>query len=101
MQGAQTASRPSSRFGFCKDALFIFRVIQGVGPPLGFGHHFRIRPRSHPRIGARFGWRCTALRLATLAFAPFRASQPPRGKRTPREFPFISAFFLLALLLIN
>ncbi len=35
-------------------------------------------------IGARFGCRSTALRLASLAFAPFRDSQTPRGKNTKR-----------------
>jgi hypothetical protein len=53
------------------DALFIF---SGVGPPLWFGNYFWVRPYASDRIGARFGCRCTALRLASLAFAPFRAS---------------------------
>jgi hypothetical protein len=42
-------------------------------------------PRSRHRIGARFGCRCTPLRLASLAFAPFRASQTPRGKNNTKR----------------
>ena len=49
-------------------------MFGGIGTPLGFGYHFRIRPRSRPRIGVRFGCRSTAPRLATLAFAPFHES---------------------------
>src|SRR5947207_969986 len=89
-QSAQAASRRRSRFGFCKDALFIF---SGVGPPLWFGNYFWVRPCTSDRIGARFGCRCTALRLASLAFAPFRVSQTPRRKNNTKRIhtcPFLS-----------
>jgi len=80
-KGAQATSRRSSSFSLHQDALFVFH---GEGTPLGFYDNFGIRPRSQHRIGARFGCRSTALRLATLAFAPFRDSQTPRGKNTKR-----------------
>src|SRR5437773_11187466 len=89
-QSAQAASRRRSRFGFCKDALFIF---SGVGPPLWFGNYFWVRPCTSDRFGARFGCRCTAVRLASLAFAPFRVSQTPRRKNNTKRIhtcPFLS-----------
>ena len=67
-----------------EDALLIFR---GETAPLGFGNHFGIHPQSRRDSGNRFGCRCTALRLATLAFAPFRASQTPRGKNHTKRIP--------------
>ncbi len=71
-------------FGFFEDALLIFCG----GTPLGFGYHLRIRPRSCPRIGARFGCRCTALRLARRrAFASFRGSQTPRRRDNTKRIP--------------
>ena len=73
---ADAAGSGGSRLGLGHDALF---VLGGVGAPLRFSDHFGIRPRSQWRIGTRFGCRCTALRLATLAFAPFRASQSLKG----------------------
>ena len=68
----------------------------------GLATTFGIRPQSRPQIAARFG--CLLhppLRLARRrASAPFRAS-PPGERTTPRELPFISDLFFLALLLIN
>jgi hypothetical protein len=81
-KGTQATSRRSSGFGFFEDAMFIFR---GEGAPLGFGNDFGIRRQDRPRTGARFGCRCTPLRLASLAFAPFRASQTPRGKNNTKR----------------
>jgi hypothetical protein len=92
-KGAKATSRRRSGFGFLQDALLIFG---GVGPPSGSGNYFWVRPCTGGRISAQFGCRSTTLRLASLAFAPFRDSQPP-GERTPREFPFISFLFFLAL----
>ena len=79
---ADTTAYRNSGLGFFQDALLIFSA---VGTPLGFGYHLRIRPRSRPRIGARFGCRCTPLRLASLTFAPFRGSQTPKQRTTARE----------------
>jgi len=62
-------------------------VLRCVGPPLCFGNYFWVRPYASDRIGARFAWRCTALRLASLAFAPFRARQTPRGKNNTKRIP--------------
>src|SRR6266436_2901253 len=85
-------SRRRGGFGFFEDALF---VLSCVGPPLRFGHHFWIWSRAQNRIGARFGYRSTALRLAPLPFAPFRDSQTPRRKNNTKRipvhlFPFLS-----------
>ncbi len=55
-----------------------------------------IRPQGQRRIGARFGCRSTALRLAPLAFAPFRASQTKKSKKNPGHL-----CFFLSVLLIN
>src|SRR5205807_5870030 len=84
-KGAQATSRRRSNFGFFKDALFVLRC---VGPPLRYGNYLGIRPRSRHRIGARFGCRCTALRLARRrASASFRGSQTPRGKSNTKRIP--------------
>ena len=90
-KGAKATSRRRSDFGFLQDALF---VLSCVGPPLRFGNYFGIRPRPADPIGARFGCRCTALRLASLAFAPFRASQSPRGKNNTKRIPVHLFLFL-------
>jgi hypothetical protein len=42
-------------------------------------------PCASDHIGAHFGWHCTALRLASLAFAPFRASQTLRRKNNTKR----------------
>src|SRR3974390_2961323 len=76
-KSAEAAPRCSSDFSFFEDALFIF---SGVGPPLWFGNYFWIWSRSRRRAGARFAWRCTALRLTSFAFAPFRAQSTPQRK---------------------
>jgi hypothetical protein len=62
-------------------------LFSGVGATPGFGYHLRIRPRSRPRIGARFGCRCTAVRGGSLAVASFRGSQTPRGKNNTKRIP--------------
>jgi hypothetical protein len=90
-KGAKATSRRRSDFGFLQDALF---VLSCVGPPLRFGNYFGIRARSRHRIGARFGCRCTALRLASRAFAPFRDSQAPRGKNNTKRIPVHFCLFL-------
>src|SRR5882724_12541293 len=66
--------------------------FSGESTPLGFGNHFGIRSRDRPGAGDRFGCRSTALRLASLAFAPFRASQSPRGKNTKRNATHLFLF---------
>jgi len=68
----------------------------GESASLGLGHHFGIRARRRHRSGARFGCRSTALRLASLRSA---TAEPSGERTTPREFPFISILFLLALLI--
>ena len=64
---------PQSRLRFAQDAHFVFR---GVATPLGSGHDFGVRMRGG-RLGFGWDWRSTALRLATLASASFRASPGP------------------------
>src|ERR1700681_3146393 len=76
-QSADPTWYGSSSLGLHQDALF---VLRGIGAPFGFGNHFGIKSRDRPGASARFGCRSTALRLASLAFASFRASQSPRGK---------------------
>ncbi len=71
----------------CRFAALPSRTTSGSG-------HESFWQRTAPRVGCC----CTALRLATLASAPFRGSHAPEG-RTPREFSFISPFFFLALLI--
>ena len=95
-QRTKTASRRRSRFGFLQDALFVFR---GETTPLGFGNHFGVRRRDRPGVGCCFGCRCTTLRLAKLASLRSAPAKRPGERATPREFPFISAFFFLALLI--
>jgi hypothetical protein len=90
---SQASSRRSSRFGFCKDVLFIF---SGVGPPLCFWQLLldpaeRERPNRHPLW---LSLHCGSLRSPSLRSAPAKA---PGERTTPREF--ISAFFFLALLI--
>jgi hypothetical protein len=58
------------RLRFAQDAHFVFR---GVATPLGSGDDFGVRMRGGRRGFGR-DWRSTALRLATLASASFRAS---------------------------
>jgi hypothetical protein len=60
-------------------------VSCGVGPPLWFGNYFWVRTCASDLVGTRFGCRCTALRLASLAFAPLRASQTPRRKNNTKK----------------
>src|SRR5579863_2476686 len=78
-ESSDTASGGSGGLGFLQDALFVFR---GVGAPLGFRDHFGIRPRGPQRIDARWGCHSTPLRLARLAFAPFRGSPTSRRNKT-------------------
>src|SRR5207302_2515009 len=60
-------------------------VLHGKRTTLCLGHDFGIRSRRGARQGARFGCRCTPLRLARRrAFAPFRGSQTPRGKNNTK-----------------
>src|SRR5215469_932951 len=81
-KSAEAASRCSSDVSFFKDVLFIFG---GVGPPVWFSDDLGIRPRRGTRRGVHFARRNTALRLASLAFAPFRASQTPRRKSNTKR----------------
>jgi hypothetical protein len=74
--------------GFLQAALVIF---SGVGTPLGSGCHLRILPRSRPRVGARFGGRCTPLRLSSLTFAPVPRQPTPQTKQ-PQENSRLSLF---------
>src|SRR5437879_13096878 len=74
-KSANDAWRGGNRFGFRENALLVFR---SETTPLGFGNHFGIWRRNRPRAGRRSGSRPTALRHATLACAPFRASRTPR-----------------------
>jgi hypothetical protein len=69
-QSADATWYGSSSLGLDQDALF---VLRGIGAPFGFGNHLGIRRPDRPGAGARFGCRSTALRLASLTFAPFRA----------------------------
>ena len=70
---ADAAADGGSRLRFAQDAHFVFR---GVATPLGSGHDFGVRMRGG-RQGFGRDWRSTALRLATLASASFRASPGP------------------------
>src|ERR1700688_973032 len=88
-QSADATRYGSSSLSLDQDALF---VLRGIGAAFGFGNHFGMRRRDRPGAGARFGWRSTALRLASLAFAPFRASQSPRGKNTKRNATHVFLF---------
>jgi len=89
-ENSDTASCGGGGLGFLQDAQFVFR---GEGAPLWFRDHFGIRSRGQHRIGARFGCRSTALRLAALASAPFRASQSPGGQN-PKRIPAHLSLFL-------
>src|SRR5260370_12325183 len=97
-QGAQATSRRRSGFGFLQDALLIF---SGVGPPLRFGNHFGIRPRSRHRIGAHFGWRPTALRLPSPPLAPSPRTQTLRKPNTHKYPPPSFLFFSRPSLSLN
>src|SRR5260370_42303265 len=94
-QGAQATSCRRRGFGFLQDALLIF---SGVGPPL------RLATTSES------GREASIESAPTLAVAPLRcgsrrspslrsATAKPSEDQTPREFPFISSFFFLALLI--
>jgi hypothetical protein len=67
------AADGGSRLRFAQDAHFVFR---GIATPLGSSHDFGVRMRGGRRGFGR-DWRSTALRLATLASASFRASPGP------------------------
>ncbi len=88
-QRAHATACSRSGFGFLQVVLFIF---SGVGPPLWFGNHFGVKMRGRTAASARFGCRCTALRLVTLAFALFRNSQTPRTQNTKRIPGHLSLF---------
>ena len=78
--------------GLLQNALL---VLRGEGTTLGLATTSESgRDEPSTGIGARFGWRCTALRLATLAFAPFRASQTPRRKNNTKRIPVHLCLFL-------
>ena len=93
MRGIQTLPAKqcpdSTRSGGGRISLFenTDLVLDGKRTTLGLGHDLGIRPRRGARRGARFGWRCTMLRLATLAFASFRGSQTPRRKNNTKRIP--------------
>jgi hypothetical protein len=101
-QSANAAGCGGSRFRLHQDALL---VLHAETTPLGFGNHFGIRRPDRPGAGDCFGYRSTALRLAPLRCGSVRSpslrSAPAKApeERTPREFPFISSFFFLALLI--
>ena len=50
---------------------------------------------------ANFEWVCQALSATGEPSLRSAAAKPPGERTTPREFPSISVFFFLALLLIN
>ena len=86
-KGGDAAADGGSRLRFAQDAHFVFR---GVAMPLGPSHDFGVRMRGG-RQGFGRDWRSTALRLATLAAASFRAS--PRPLRQHQENSCSSLFF--------
>ena len=72
-EGADATPRGSCHLHFAQNAHFVFR---GVATPLGSGHDFGVRTRGG-RQGFGRDWRSAMLRLATLAYASFRASPGP------------------------
>jgi len=86
-QRTNSTGNGGGRISFFENANF---VLGGKRTTLGLGHDFRISSRRGAQRSARFGCRSTTRRLTKRACAPFRGSQTPGERTTPREFPFPS-----------
>jgi len=91
-QRTKATSRRRGDFGFSQNTLF---VLRSEGTALRSGNHFGIK--RHDRREPAAALAAAALRYGSpsLRFAPAKA---PVERTKPRELPFISAFFFLALL---
>jgi len=80
-QSAGAARRAYRGFGFLQNAQFVFG---SEGTALRLRNHLGIGSRKGIRRGARLGSHSTPLRLAALAFAPFRGCPTPRTQHLRR-----------------